>query len=601
MCFHPVTMPQFYKLNHRKLSFGEYWNMSPNWKGVVAWLMKVFGHPLREDNAYPHPAAFKEYEVAEDQLPAEAVAALAAPRKDFEALGFHSPKWMHQPPLHAIVSMVAGTYTHNSGEVVGRLMHTKAVSGTITIEQLAIVLLTPLKDGRAIVTTNMRPSFQTVPNVIVKRRVGASPAVLYELHLKRLKALPSEVEIRKIETVEECEKLADEYEQEGFEFNLRRGLYVMLTEEDMAQKENEQAAAEAALAEGQRYPKVFAEIERIQNKKASWTSTLLILAISIAAFIALGIFRWSWETVAILAGVLFFHEMGHYVAMRAFNYQNLRMFFIPLFGAAVSGRNYNVKGWQKAVVSLAGPVPGIIVGGALGLFAIVADQRWASKIALMALLLNGINLLPILPLDGGWLMHTLVFCRRYWLEGAFHLLAGLIMIGYTIGGGETIFLFLGILMLFTSPLAFRLARVAHRLRARGISGVSHDQQTIPQETGEAIIDEIKASIPGAHNDKTLGSLTLSVFEKLNAIPPSLGASILLFIAYVAPMVFAVLFGATLVVARPGLRASVSSFTHTPAVADREEAGPGREGRRGVASFKRRMVCRELWAGETVGR
>jgi len=44
------------------------------------------------------------------------------------------------------------------------------------------------------------------------------------------------------------------------------------------------------------------------------------------------------------------------------------MFFVPLLGAAVMGRHYNVKGWQKAVVSLAGPVPGILVG--LGLAAV---------------------------------------------------------------------------------------------------------------------------------------------------------------------------------------------------------------------------------------
>src|SRR5688572_26455621 len=264
----------------------------------------------------------------------------------------------------------------------------------------------------------------------------------------------------------------------------------MVSPEELAQKETENAATQTALVQGEKYPQVLAEMERVRNKKGSWTSTLWILGVSIVLFVALGAFRWSWQTVAILVGILFFHELGHYVAMRAFNYQNLRMFFIPLLGAAVSGRNYNVKGWQKAIVSLAGPVPGIIVGAALGLFAIFADHSWASRVALMALLLNGINLLPILPLDGGWLMHTLVFCRRYWLEGAFHFLACLIMIGYRFAGREKFWLFLSIFMLFTSPAAFRMARIAHRLRARGVAAVSHDQHTIPRDTAETIIDEI---------------------------------------------------------------------------------------------------------------
>ena len=35
--------------------------------------------------------------------------------------------------------------------------------------------------------------------------------------------------------------------------------------------------------------------------------------------------------------------------MRLFRYSNVKMFFIPLLGAAVSGRHYNVPGWKKVV------------------------------------------------------------------------------------------------------------------------------------------------------------------------------------------------------------------------------------------------------------
>ena len=39
--------------------------------------------------------------------------------------------------------------------------------------------------------------------------------------------------------------------------------------------------------------------------------------------------------------------------MRAFKYRNVQMFFIPFFGAAVTGRNFSVAGYKKAIVSLA--------------------------------------------------------------------------------------------------------------------------------------------------------------------------------------------------------------------------------------------------------
>jgi hypothetical protein len=45
--------------------------------------------------------------------------------------------------------------------------------------------------------------------------------------------------------------------------------------------------------------------------------------------------------------------------MRIFHYRDVRMFFIPFFGAAVSGRHYNIAGWKKAVVSMMGPVPAL--------------------------------------------------------------------------------------------------------------------------------------------------------------------------------------------------------------------------------------------------
>ena len=93
---------------------------------------------------------------------------------------------------------------------------------------------------------------------------------------------------------------------------------------------------------------------------ASTALALLLLAGTLATFVVVGRLRWSGSYVAVLVGALLFHEGGHYVAMRAFGYRNLRMFFIPFFGAAVSGLNPRAAGWQKALVALAGPLPGEI-------------------------------------------------------------------------------------------------------------------------------------------------------------------------------------------------------------------------------------------------
>ena len=93
---------------------------------------------------------------------------------------------------------------------------------------------------------------------------------------------------------------------------------------------------------------------------------LILLLVSLGLFILAGKRQWPLDYLLILLPVLFIHEFGHYLAMKIFNYRNLRMFFIPFLGAAVSGQHFNVPGWKKTIVSLMGPVPGIILGVIIG-------------------------------------------------------------------------------------------------------------------------------------------------------------------------------------------------------------------------------------------
>ena len=77
-------MPHFYKVDHRKITLREYWNLSPNWMGVVAWLMKVIGRPLANPNLNTQPLSSQEFEVPEDQLPAEHASAISDVRKQLD-------------------------------------------------------------------------------------------------------------------------------------------------------------------------------------------------------------------------------------------------------------------------------------------------------------------------------------------------------------------------------------------------------------------------------------------------------------------------------------------------------------------------------------
>ena len=126
------------------------------------------------------------------------------------------------------------------------------------------------------------------------------------------------------------------------------------------------------------------------------------LVLSLLAFAALELVqRGSISNLVLLVAVLLFHELGHYVGMVALGYRDVRMFFIPLFGAAVSGRRGGGSQTREAVVLLLGPVPGIVFGASAAVGAVAFHSMGLKTVAEYLLGINLLNLLPVIPLDGG--------------------------------------------------------------------------------------------------------------------------------------------------------------------------------------------------------
>lgn len=158
-------------------------------------------------------------------------------------------------------------------------------------------------------------------------------------------------------------------------------------------------------------------------KDDSWKKSLLSIAIFMVAFYF--VFDQDIRYVMIIVVVLLIHELGHFAAMRFFDYKDVRMFFVPLLGAFVTGRKEKVSQKQRAIVLLAGPVPGILIGFVLYAISMRTDHEVLSMMGLVFLLLNIFNLIPLAPLDGGHLIHTLFFSRRNTLQAIFIIISGL--------------------------------------------------------------------------------------------------------------------------------------------------------------------------------
>lgn len=125
--------------------------------------------------------------------------------------------------------------------------------------------------------------------------------------------------------------------------------------------------------------------------------------LNLAGTALFGIYLWAemgWVVaLAVLFGI-FVHEIGHVLAMNALGCGPARFHIVPFFGgAAVSSREPDSE-YRGVLISLAGPVFGLLAAAPFVLVAMVTGRlEWiAGALAIAAL--NLVNLAPAPPLDG---------------------------------------------------------------------------------------------------------------------------------------------------------------------------------------------------------
>ena len=123
---------------------------------------------------------------------------------------------------------------------------------------------------------------------------------------------------------------------------------------------------------------------------------------------------WGWYFALGFVLSIFVHEMGHvYVAWR----QGLPVsapIFIPGMGALILHRGA-ASTWAGAVIGIGGPVGGTIAAIACWLLFRLIGNSLFLALAYTGFLINLFNMMPIFPLDGGWI--TAAINPRLWLIG----------------------------------------------------------------------------------------------------------------------------------------------------------------------------------------
>lgn len=243
------------------------------------------------------------------------------------------------------------------------------------------------------------------------------------------------------------------------------------------------------------------------QKPDATASVWLRSFMSLALYLLLGYYVFpSYKILLFITAIVMIHEMGHFLAMKYFRYSDLGIFFIPLLGAYVSGSKREVSQWQSAVIILAGPLPGIVIGIGFFLFDrfnpghTVFDIEF-SRIALLFIILNLINLFPVYPLDGGQLLNRVFLDEEGWVSKIFVVLSAGIMAWFAWSlyqyTGHLLYL---ALWLFPLMLLFRLQTdsnfraVERRIEEAGINAdVSYEK--LPDEDYWKIRDVLVSTHP----------------------------------------------------------------------------------------------------------
>lgn len=159
-------------------------------------------------------------------------------------------------------------------------------------------------------------------------------------------------------------------------------------------------------------------------------SSLAVTVFSIVLFVLVFLLFFGNEVnfIVYLLIVLIIHELGHFFAMKLFGYENVRMLFIPLMGAFVQGKKQEYSQRQSYIVTLSGPIPGLIIGTVLFYLGLTYHWYWMVELSSLFILLNIVNLFPLDPLDGGQLFKLFVKRNTELFLMAFALISSLLII-----------------------------------------------------------------------------------------------------------------------------------------------------------------------------
>jgi Zn-dependent protease len=198
--------------------------------------------------------------------------------------------------------------------------------------------------------------------------------------------------------------LRDNAAEKGFAFTVDEG--VQIKEEGEEPRKGVIQTLKEHVEESQNQPEIT--FTSRQKKGAA-------LFLAGATFCGVSYFLGAYTAVSLFI-VILVHEGGHYAALKWFNIKVAGAFVIPFLAGVVPGEELPTPG-VEAAVSLAGPaaaiglnVVGFLLWGVNSVIFVPAGitsvNEFLEPLVLINVSLNLLNLMPLVPLDGGRILRA---------------------------------------------------------------------------------------------------------------------------------------------------------------------------------------------------
>jgi Zn-dependent protease len=145
--------------------------------------------------------------------------------------------------------------------------------------------------------------------------------------------------------------------------------------------------------------------------------TVITMIVSLAVYAQM----FGWPYAAGFIGMMFVHEMGHFIAAKQRGLAVSAPTFIPFVGAWIQLKDQPMNVETEAYVASAGPALGTAAATVAFFWGRHVESDLWVAIAYGGFFLNFFNLIPLSPLDGGRM--TAILTPRVWFIGVPLMLA----------------------------------------------------------------------------------------------------------------------------------------------------------------------------------